>query len=82
MSTESVKKSLDTRSESLEKDSETSTLGADEQLADRISQRAFEINKVRGIKPCPEIRDWVQAEREILAEAGQPAKTQKQAYSS
>jgi len=56
--------------------SETTTFVEVDLLADRISQRAFEINKARGVTPWPEICDWRQAEREIRAEAGQPRKSQ------
>jgi hypothetical protein len=58
-------------------DSEEAPPNATDGLADRIYQRAYEINKAHSINPYPDIRDWVQAEREIRAESGQPEKTQK-----
>src|SRR5438552_3297597 len=39
---------------------------------DRIRQRAFEIHKTRGVGPGHELDDWLQAERELLAEKEHP----------
>ena len=39
----------------METDSKTVTPSEVEPLADRIEVRAFEINKSRGVSPCPEI---------------------------
>ncbi len=43
------------------------------ELAERISQRAYEIAERRGFSPGHELDDWLQAEREI--EAGTPRNT-------
>ncbi len=42
-------------------------------VAERISQRAYEIAEQRGFEPGHEVEDWLQAEREI--EAGRPRNT-------
>jgi hypothetical protein len=42
-------------------------------VAERISQRAYEIAEQRGFEPGHEVEDWLQAEQEI--EAGQPRNT-------
>ncbi len=39
---------------------------------DRIRQRAYEIHKTRGGGPGHELDDWLQAERELLAEQEHP----------
>ena len=75
MITQSDKTPPVSNSGSHEADSEEAPPNAEDGLADRICQRAFEINKARGISPWPDIRDWVQAEREVSAESGQPEKT-------
>lgn len=43
------------------------------ELAERITQRAYEIAERRGFSPGHELDDWLQAEREI--EAGAPRNT-------
>lgn len=78
---ENKNKSSDPISKSFDMDTGTAPFDEDEILAERIRHRAFEINKVRGLSPWPDFRDWRQAERDIRAEAGQPGKTQKQAFS-
>lgn len=42
-------------------------------LAERISQRAYEIAERRGFSPGQELDDWLAAEREV--EAGKPRNT-------
>jgi hypothetical protein len=39
---------------------------------ERIRQRAFEIHKARSGDPGGELDDWLQAERELLAEQEHP----------
>jgi hypothetical protein len=43
------------------------------ELAERITQRAYQIAERRGFSPGHELDDWLQAEREI--EAGAPRNT-------
>lgn len=40
---------------------------------EQIRQRAYEIHKARGGAPGRELDDWLQAEREFLAEQERPA---------
>jgi len=82
MITEIKKKPPEPGSGSFDMYSETTTFAEADLLAERISQRAFEISKSRNMDSGPRIQDWLRAEREIRAEAGQPGKTQKQAFST
>jgi len=49
---------------------------------DRIRQRAYEIHKTRGGGPGHELDDWLQAERELLAEQEHPRWPRRSAGSS
>jgi hypothetical protein len=40
---------------------------------EQIRQRAYEIHKARGGAPGRELDDWLQAEREFMAEQDRPA---------
>lgn len=41
-------------------------------IREQIQQRAYEIHQARGGEPGRELDDWLQAERELIGQSGEP----------